>query len=81
MSKQELHLVFGGALADPRENVLSDPNDVDVVGIYPSYEAALDALAVEKPGECGRCLCALFRGAGAQAAGPGIPTPEPTNAI
>ncbi len=43
MSKQELHLVFGGALADPRENVLSDPNDVDVVGIYPSYEAALDA--------------------------------------
>ncbi len=42
MSKQELHLVFGGTLTDPRGNVLADPEAVDLVGIYPSYDAALE---------------------------------------
>lgn len=41
MSRQDLYLVFGGALTDPRDNVLADPDKVDIVGIYPTYEKAL----------------------------------------
>ncbi len=43
MSKQELYLVFGGALTDPRENVLADPGRTDLVGVYPNYDEALNA--------------------------------------
>jgi len=43
MSRQDLYLVFGGALLDPRENVLADPTRVDVAGIFPTYEDALKA--------------------------------------
>lgn len=43
MSKQDLYLVFGGALVDPRENVLADPGRVDLVGVYPTHEEAMRA--------------------------------------
>ena len=43
MSRQDLYLVFGGTLLDPRENVLADPDKVDVAGIYPTYDKALKA--------------------------------------
>ena len=43
MSKQDLFLVFGGTLVDPRENVIAEPDKLDMVGIYPTYDRALSA--------------------------------------
>ncbi|WP_416899698.1 MAG: DUF4170 domain-containing protein [Minwuia sp.] len=43
MSNQDLYLVFGGALVDPRQNVLADPSRTDLVGVYSSYDAAMKA--------------------------------------
>ncbi|MDF1732529.1 MULTISPECIES: DUF4170 domain-containing protein [unclassified Minwuia] len=43
MSRQDLYLVFGGTLLDPRENVLADPDNVEVAGIYSTYDKALNA--------------------------------------
>ena len=43
MASQELYLVFGGTLADTRTNVLAEPTAVDLVGVFPAYEAALAA--------------------------------------
>lgn len=43
MSRQDLYLVFGGALVDPRDNVLVDPDNVDVAGVFPTYDGALKA--------------------------------------
>lgn len=43
MSKQDLYLVFGGPLRDPRENVLEQPEKTDVVGVFSTYDAALKA--------------------------------------
>jgi len=43
MSKQDLYLVFGGALVDPRENVLADPGRVDLVGVYTTRDEAMKA--------------------------------------
>ncbi|KPU83389.1 inositol monophosphatase [Marinosulfonomonas sp. PRT-SC04] len=40
---QRLHLVFGGELIDPTKNVFKDINDIDVVGMFPNYEAAYNA--------------------------------------
>ena len=40
---QRLHLVFGGELVSPTETKFKDPNDIDVVGIFPNYSAAYDA--------------------------------------
>ena len=40
---QELYLVYGGAISDPRRDDFSEPGDIEIVGIYPSYEDALDA--------------------------------------
>ncbi len=40
---QRLHLVFGGELVTPSENVFKDVNDLHVVGIFPDYAAAYDA--------------------------------------
>jgi len=39
----KLHLVFGGELVDPQKNEFRDYNDIDVVGIFPNYEAAFAA--------------------------------------
>lgn len=43
MAKQLLHLVFGGELKDPRGVEFEDLSKLDIVGIYPNYEAALKA--------------------------------------
>ncbi len=39
-SKQYLHLVFGGRLKDVQGVEFVDPNDLDIVGIFPSYAEA-----------------------------------------
>lgn len=43
MSKQLLHLVFGGRLTDPQSVEFKSTGDLDIVGIYPSYGEALQA--------------------------------------
>ena len=40
---QRLHLVFGGELIDPSRNVFKDTDDLHIVGIFPSYDAAYSA--------------------------------------
>ncbi|NNE82207.1 MAG: DUF4170 domain-containing protein [Silicimonas sp.] len=40
---QRLHLVFGGELVDPSENVFRNVDDIHVVGIFPEYDAAYNA--------------------------------------
>ena len=42
-SKQYLHLVFGGALKDVQGAEFKDPQELDIVGIYPSYAEARKA--------------------------------------
>ncbi|MEX2642286.1 MAG: DUF4170 domain-containing protein [Acetobacterales bacterium] len=43
MSKQLLHLVFGGRLTDPAKAGFEDLSQLDLVGIYPDYASALRA--------------------------------------
>lgn len=38
-----LHLVFGGELKDPQGTEFIDPDNIDVVGIYPNYAKAFAA--------------------------------------
>ncbi len=40
---QRLHLVFGGELTDPQANVFRDTENIDIIGIFPSYAKAFDA--------------------------------------
>ena len=40
---QRLHLVFGGELVDPTKKIFKDVNEIDLVGIFPNYQAAYDA--------------------------------------
>ena len=40
---QRLHLVFGGELVDPSQNVFREVDEIDVVGIFPDYESAYNA--------------------------------------
>ncbi|MEO0344019.1 MAG: DUF4170 domain-containing protein [Pseudomonadota bacterium] len=40
---QRLHLVFGGDLEDPSTMKFRDVEEIDIVGIYPNYQAAFDA--------------------------------------
>ncbi|NND21577.1 MAG: DUF4170 domain-containing protein [Silicimonas sp.] len=40
---QRLHLVFGGELVDPSENVFKDVNDLHIVGMFPDYQSAYNA--------------------------------------
>ncbi len=40
---QRLHLVFGGELTNPSTKEFRDCEDIDVVGIFPNYEAAYNA--------------------------------------
>ena len=35
-----LHLVFGGELIDPQRNEFRDPENLDIIGIFPNYAAA-----------------------------------------
>jgi hypothetical protein len=39
-SKQLLHLVFGGELASLKGNEFRNLDELDIVGIFPSYAAA-----------------------------------------
>ena len=41
--KPLLHLVFGGQVEDPQGLDFSSCEKLDIVGIYPSYQKALDA--------------------------------------
>jgi hypothetical protein len=43
MADQLLHLVFGGALKNPAGSDFVDPDNLDMVGIYPDYQTAYDA--------------------------------------
>lgn len=43
MDKPLLHLVFGGRVKDPQGQDFLDVENLHVVGIYPSYAAALAA--------------------------------------
>ena len=40
---QRLHLVFGGELQDPSRNAFRNVDEIDVVGIFPDYQAAYSA--------------------------------------
>ncbi len=40
---QRLHLVFGGELKSPESKAFRDPDNIDIVGIFPNYQAAYDA--------------------------------------
>ena len=39
---QQLFLVYGGALVDPTSDVYAEPGNLDVCGIFDSYEAAYE---------------------------------------
>lgn len=41
--KPLLHLVFGGEVKDPTGTDFVDTENLDIVGIYPNYAAALNA--------------------------------------
>ncbi len=40
---QRLHLVFGGELVDPQGTKFKDSENLDIVGIFPTYQKAFDA--------------------------------------
>lgn len=40
---QRLHLVFGGELVDPSRTEFRDIDAIDLVGLFPNYEAAYNA--------------------------------------
>jgi hypothetical protein len=40
---QKLHLVMGGRVKDPRGYEFVDPEGLHTVGVFSSYEAAVDA--------------------------------------
>ncbi len=40
---QRLHLVFGGELIDPSRTAFRNVDEIDIVGIFPNYQAAYDA--------------------------------------
>lgn len=42
-TKQRLHLVMGGRVKDPRTMEFQDPESIHVVGVFSSYDAAVDA--------------------------------------
>ncbi|QIG53024.1 DUF4170 domain-containing protein [Altererythrobacter sp. BO-6] len=42
-TKQRLHLVMGGRVKDPRTLEFQDPESLHVVGVFSSYDAAVEA--------------------------------------
>jgi hypothetical protein len=44
---QLLHLVFGGELVDPSQNVFRDTSEIHMVGIFPDYASAFAAWKAE----------------------------------
>lgn len=43
MDKPLLHLVFGGEVEDPQGTDFVDPAGLDILGIYPDHQSALQA--------------------------------------
>jgi len=43
MTKQLLHLVFGGELTELQGKTFKDTSKLDVIGIYPDYQSAYNA--------------------------------------
>ena len=43
MTKPLLHLVFGGQVKDPQGTDFVDPDNLDIIGIFPNYSTALTA--------------------------------------
>ncbi|MGC6391030.1 MAG: DUF4170 domain-containing protein [Alphaproteobacteria bacterium] len=43
MAQRGLHLVFGGELKNLSTKEFVDPNNIDIVGIFPNYDQALSA--------------------------------------
>ncbi|MGX1197203.1 DUF4170 domain-containing protein [Parvibaculum sp. MBR-TMA-1.3b-4.2] len=43
MTKQLLHLVFGGELADLQGYDFKDTSKLDIIGIFPDYQSAYNA--------------------------------------
>lgn len=43
MADSLLHLVFGGKVNDPQTLDFTDSDNLDIVGIFPSYKLAYDA--------------------------------------
>ena len=39
----KLHVVFGGELVDPSRNEFRNYEEIDLLGIFPSYESAYQA--------------------------------------
>ena len=44
---QRLHLVFGGELVTPQNNVFKDVSQIHIVGLFPDYAAAFAAWKAE----------------------------------
>ena len=44
---QRLHLVFGGELVSPQNNVFKDVSQIHIVGMYPDYATAFSAWKAE----------------------------------
>ncbi len=42
-AKQQLYLVMGGRVTDPREIVFQDPESIHVSGVFSDYDLAVDA--------------------------------------
>ena len=40
---QRLHLVFGGEMTDTQRSEFRDPDEIDIVGIFPDYQSAYNA--------------------------------------
>jgi hypothetical protein len=43
LDKPKLHLVFGGRVADPQSLDYTDLDNIDIVGIFASYDEAKEA--------------------------------------
>jgi hypothetical protein len=43
VAKQLLHLVFGGEVVDAQGVEFTDADNLDIVGIFPNHQAALEA--------------------------------------
>jgi hypothetical protein len=44
---QRLHLVFGGELVSPQQNVFKDVSQIHIVGMFPDYASAFAAWKAE----------------------------------
>ena len=40
MDEPLLHLVFGGTVKDPQGTDFTDPDDLDIIGIFPNNDSA-----------------------------------------